>query len=103
MTPAEQVLWYRVRDRRLGGYKVRRQYPVDRFIADFYVPACRLIIEVDGAVHIGREDLDEARTVRLEQQGFTVLRFTNARVLHAVEDVVCELLAACRRLGPAEP
>lgn len=51
MTPAEKVLWSRVRNRRLGGYKIRRQAIVSGYFPDFYCPECKLIIEVDGEIH----------------------------------------------------
>ena len=50
MTPAEAVLWNRVRGGRIG-YHIRRQQPLVGFIADFYCHGARLVIEVDGSVH----------------------------------------------------
>ncbi len=50
-TSTEQLLWHRIRGRQLGAV-LRRQVPLlGRFIADFYAPAQRLVIEVDGAYH----------------------------------------------------
>ena len=34
-TDAEKKFWWKVRDRRLGGFKFKRQYPVGNYIADF--------------------------------------------------------------------
>lgn len=50
MTPAEEVLWKRLRNRQLG-FKVRRQHPIGRFITDFYCAEARLAIEIDGDTH----------------------------------------------------
>ena len=50
-TPAESILWETVRDRRLSGYKFRRQYTIGRFIVDFVCLERKLIIEVDGEIH----------------------------------------------------
>jgi very-short-patch-repair endonuclease len=51
MTPAERILWERLRDRRLAGIKFRRQHSIDACIVDFYCAAARLVIEIDGGIH----------------------------------------------------
>ena len=57
MTQAEKILWYYLRGRSLKGYKFRRQYGIGQYIVDFYCPAIRLVIEIDGDSHyrIGAE------------------------------------------------
>ena len=50
-TPAERKLWSIVRDRRLDGYKFRRQHGIGRYILDFYCSKAKLAVEVDGSVH----------------------------------------------------
>ncbi|MGB9594050.1 MAG: endonuclease domain-containing protein, partial [Anaerolineae bacterium] len=50
-TPAEGLLWTRLRNRQLGGFKFRRQHPIGRAIVDFYCERCRLGIEIDGDSH----------------------------------------------------
>jgi very-short-patch-repair endonuclease len=57
LTPAEKVLWQALRDKQLAGFKFRRQHPIDRFIADFYCAACKLIVELDGGIHDEQQDL----------------------------------------------
>jgi very-short-patch-repair endonuclease len=44
--PAERILWYCLRDRRLGGFKFRRQVGIGRYVADFYCAECHLIVEL---------------------------------------------------------
>lgn len=88
MTTAEQKLWSALKDRQLDGFKFRAQHPVGRFIVDFYCPACRLMIEVDGAIHSTRTDYDVARTDQLKSYGYTVIRFTNDEVIHHLLDVL---------------
>jgi very-short-patch-repair endonuclease len=63
-TKAEQVLWTHLRNRKLHGYKFRRQHPILDFIADFYCHGCKLIIELDGEYHnaIEQRQYDEGRT-----------------------------------------
>ncbi|PVM92042.1 endonuclease [Caulobacter radicis] len=80
-TLAEKTMWRLVRNRRLGGYRFLRQVPIDRYFADFVCEAGKLIVELDGAAHEGREDHDERRTQTLELFGYMVLRFPNERVL----------------------
>jgi very-short-patch-repair endonuclease len=66
-TPAESRLWSRLRNAQLGGFKFRRQHPIDRFIADFYCAACRLVIEIDGDSHAAQAEYDVARTAWLNE------------------------------------
>jgi very-short-patch-repair endonuclease len=82
-TDAERALWRELRDRRLGGYKFRRQHPIDAYIADFVCIETKLVIEVDGGQHMEPVNAraDAARTRHLEGLGFTVLRFDNRQVL----------------------
>lgn len=61
-TPAEKILWEQLRNRRLNGIKFRRQHPLGKYIVDFYSPAHRLVIEIDGEFHRYQVDQDQART-----------------------------------------
>ena len=98
LTPAEDLLWQRLRKKRFGGLRFRRQHPIGRFIVDFYCAEARLVIEVDGSVHRQPEhdEYDADRQEFLEQLGLKVIRFDNAQVLHqtdaVLEEIVDELL-----------
>ena len=100
-TPAERLLWECLRDRRLGGYKFRRQYPLGRFIADFYCSEARLIIEVDGAVHreATQQERDQAREEILRDYDYHLLRFTNDEVLTRTEEVLQRILERVQELA----
>ena len=75
-------MWKLLRDRRLGDLKFRRQMPIGPYIADFCCPALRLIVELDGGVHVLRAENDARRDDWLTAKaGFTVLRFGNEAVL----------------------
>jgi crossover junction endodeoxyribonuclease RuvC len=87
-TDPETILWLRLRDRRLGGAKFRRQEPILEFTVDFVCHEKRLIIEVDGGQHGSRVAEDERRTQRLEQAGFRVLRFWNNEVFDNLDSVL---------------
>jgi len=90
MTPAEKMLWNRLNKSQLG-VRFKAQHPIDIFIADFYCHKCRLIVEVDGKIHLSQQEDDENRTAELERLGLIVIRFTNDEVLYDVEKVVDEI------------
>jgi very-short-patch-repair endonuclease len=101
-TEAERKLWYRLRDRRLGGTKFVRQAPVGPYYADFVCRACKLIVEVDGSQHADSAH-DGKRDAILIALGYRVLRFWNADVLGSIEDVCETIVAAVEgRLAPFE-
>src|SRR5438309_2179748 len=83
MTPAERTLWDAVRNRKLENLRICRQYAVGTFILDFYCPALRLAIEVDGSVHddpiVAARDL--LRQEHIERFGWHVLRLRNELIL----------------------
>ncbi|HEY8615367.1 endonuclease domain-containing protein [Phenylobacterium sp.] len=94
-TEAEARLWAVLRDRRLGGWKWRRQVPVGPFIADFMCEAAGLVVELDGGQHAEQEAYDARRTAALERAGFRVIRFWNSQVLENRDGVCLTILNAC--------
>jgi len=80
LTPPEAKVWRAVRNRQLG-FKIRRQYPVGRFISDFYCAEAKLVIEIDGDTHAAPDQAayDAARTAWLEARGYKVIRFAARR------------------------
>jgi len=92
-TDAKRILWFRLRDRRLGGWKFKRQFPIDRYIVDFFCAHAHLIIELDGGQHAVRKDADAARTRVLEAMGCLVLRFWN-EVISNIDGVLEEITTA---------
>ena len=86
--PAEKLIWDGVRNRRCGGYKFRRQVPIERYVVDFLCIAKKLIVEIDGLSHEGREQYDAMRTQHLERLGYHVIRFSNADVYDDVDAVI---------------
>src|SRR5258707_449744 len=77
---AERRLWSALRDRRLDGYRFRRQCPIGPFIADFACTRERLIVEADGGQH-SDSNTDDRRTAWLQNRGWRVLRFWNNEIL----------------------
>ena len=95
MTPAEEILWQELRNRKLNGMKWRRQTNVDAFIADFLCHEYRLIVEIDGGIHEEQEEYDLLRTEIIEHRKFRVIRFKNEEVLHALPTVLQRIHEAC--------
>lgn len=91
LTPAEAHLWEALRNKQLEGLRFRSQHPVGNFILDFYCPSCRLVIEVDGEIHASQTDYDSARTAKLAEYGYKVLRFSNEDVLGNLPEVLAEI------------
>lgn len=92
MTDAEQYLWQHLRDRRLNGYKFRRQQPIGNYIADFVCIRPKLIIEADGSQHDEQRAYDETRSESLRALGFHVLRFWNHDILQQTDAVLSVIL-----------
>ncbi len=90
MTEPERTLWAMLR-RRQHGLRFRRQHAMGPYILDFYCPAAKLCVEIDGPAHEGREAHDARRTMWLEAQGVRVIRFTVADVSERPAWVVAEI------------
>jgi very-short-patch-repair endonuclease len=93
--PAEQKLWYFLRNRRLNGYKFRRQEAIAPFIADFYCAEVGIVVELDGDTHADKAGYDTARTRWLAANGYEVVRFVNHYVHRELEAVLLTILRHC--------
>jgi very-short-patch-repair endonuclease len=102
-TDAERILWFRLRDRRLNGWKFRRQKSLNGFIVDFCCPDAKLIIELDGGQHDEQKAEDTRRTRNLDASGYLVLRFWNNEVLGNLDGVLEEILSTVNQQQPLEP
>ena len=87
MTDAERTLWRALREMNIP-HKVRRQHPTGDYVTDFAVPACRLVIEIDGGQHADAVQEDGRRTKALNDRGYRVIRFWNNEVLENTEGVL---------------
>ena len=94
LTPAEALL----KGSKLDGRKFRRQQGIGSYIADFYCPECRVIVELDGAGHEGpiAVEKDDRRTRFLERRGIRVVRFENRQVFENLEGVLAAIRTALR-------
>lgn len=86
MTDSEKLLWEKLRNRKLSGYKILRQHPIvykadykglNYFIADFYCNEKKAVIELDGPIHQDTEEYDNFRDAEMKEKGITVLRINN--------------------------
>jgi very-short-patch-repair endonuclease len=91
-TDAERRLWFQLLDRRLGGWKFKRQVPIGRFVVDFLCVERKLIIELDGGQHDSDRERDSERTRVLEAAGYLVLRFWNNDVMGNMNGVLQMIL-----------
>jgi very-short-patch-repair endonuclease len=96
-------LWLLLRDRRLGGWKFRRQHPIPPYIVDLYCDESRLVIELDGSQHAERIKRDERRTRFPENRGLRVRRYWNNAVLSAIETVLHDVWNALDEPSPLTP
>ena len=95
-TEAESVLWNALRSNGLG-VKFRQQHIIEDFIVDFYCNEYKVTVEVDGGYHNTSEQTasDADRTARLNELGYTELRFTNEEVLHDLDNVLKKIKTFC--------
>lgn len=93
MTPAEAYLWNDLKKSKLEGRKFRRQQSINDFVVDFYCASEKLIIELDGNVHLNpvAEEKDRRREKILEEMGLKVLRFENKMVFENLDSVLREV------------
>ena len=91
MTDAERIMWFELRNRRLGGFKFKRQWTVGGHVVDFCCIEQKLIVEIDGGQHT--VEGDSSRTARLEEAGYRVARFWNNEVHENLDGVLTTLLA----------
>lgn len=91
-TKAEKILWNFLSNKKLG-VKFRCQHPINQFIADFYNHELKLVIEVDGEIHLQKQTIeyDEMRTAVFNYYGITVIRFTNEEIFIKVADVISKV------------
>lgn len=102
MTPAEELLWKRLKGKKLHGFKFRRQHPIAEFIADFYCHSAKLVVEVDGVYHNQKEQrtYDISRDDELGQYGITVIRFWNSEVQNNLRNVLKEIASHLDGIDP---
>lgn len=106
-TEAEKELWKHLRNRKLGGFKFNRQFPIiygnnldgknQFFILDFYCFEKKLAIELDGEIHNFQKSNDKEREYLINKPGIKILRFKNEEIkdINKVKDEIMKKLSPC--------
>ena len=94
-----QTLWQLLRNRQCCGMKVRREYPIPPYTADFCCVELKLIVEVDGDHHFtaGGAAHDQRRDQYLRQLGYGVLRIPGYEILRDGFEVRQRIVEAMRQ------
>ena len=103
MTEAEKALWKELRGKRLAGLKFFRQYGIGAYIADFYCPQRKLVIEVDGGQHFSEDGKthDAQREHYMSSLGIYTLRFSNLDILKNLDGTWERIIQVVKELPPA--
>lgn len=96
VTKPELLLWSKLKNKQLCGYRFRRQFSVGRYVVDFYCPEFRLVIEVDGPQHKLQDakKYDKQRNTFMKSLGLKVIRFSNEEVVNKIENVTQTILSS---------
>jgi len=89
--PAEVLLWYELKGKKILDYKFCRQYSIDKYIVDFYCPKVKLAIEIDGDSHFidkSAQKYDKKREEYIKSNNINILRFTNLEIYYDLEEVL---------------
>ena len=99
-TIAEIKLWDYLKNNQIMDLRFKCQHPINKFIADFYCHKIKLVIEVDGDIHLNKysKEHDEGRTAELEEFEIKVIRFSNNQVLNEIEEVISVIKSTCYEL-----
>ena len=87
-TKGEIKFWCELLRKKQTGYKFYRQKIINHFIVDFYCAKLKIVIEIDGTSHEGKEEYDKRRESVLESLELKVIRYNDLPVLnnfHLVE------------------
>ena len=99
MTATEKMIWEKVSNKQLG-VRIRRQHPIWKFIADFYCHEVRLVIEIDGRIHLlsKNKEYDISRGITLKEFQIEILRFTNDEVIKETSLVIEKIKSTIEKL-----
>lgn len=93
-TEAEALLWAHLQERRLNGFTFHREFEILGWFTDFYCPAARLVVEVDGREHRDRRAADNRRDEVMRANHYRVLRIPAVRIYRDLDDVVDQISGA---------
>ena len=96
-TEAEEIIWEELKAKKLNGLKFRRQVPYDTFVIDFLCPSKKVILEIDGKIHLKTRFRDQERDEYFMEKGYKVLRIKNEEVFHNLDDVMQRIKRVCEK------
>jgi very-short-patch-repair endonuclease len=102
-TPSEVLLWQAIRRKQLDGRRFRRQVAIGPFIVDFYCPAERLAVEVDGPIHKAQKESDRTRQELIESLGIRFVRVTAEQVERDMPKVLEAICSAFENPPSPDP
>jgi cyclase len=99
LTETEKIVWKKLCKKQLG-VKIRRQHPIWKYVADYYCHEIRLVIELDGGIHLSKENKegDINREVTLKEFGIEIMRFTNDEVINDIDNVIEQIRIKIKEL-----
>jgi very-short-patch-repair endonuclease len=102
MTTAEKLLWNELRKKEILNARFKSQHPIGIFIADFYCHKYKLVIEVDGEIHMNEDvmEYDDGRSHDIEKLGIKILRFSNKEIIDNIDIVIKRILNEIASLSP---
>ena len=102
-TSEEILLWLQLKNSKTG-FKFRRQHSIGGYIADFYCPSKKLIIEIDGPQHFKKEnkEYDKIRSHYFEGLDIRVIRFTNLEITIETQAVVKKIKEILNTTSPRQ-
>jgi len=92
-----------VRDRRLCGYKFKRQVLIGPYIADFVCTDRKVIVELDGGQHADNAQYDHKRDTYLLARGYLVVRFWNVEFIENPDGVLNKLVSVLDTTPSPQP
>ena len=90
-TAEEIILWEKLNKKQILNVRFRRQHPINIYIVDFYCHKAKLVLELDGKIHLKGKEYDKERTEIIESFGIRVIRFKNEDLLNDIDKIVDEI------------
>ena len=103
LTKSEQIMWLKLKNKQVHGYKFRCQHPVYRYILDFFCHKAMLAIEIDGDIHKDRKEYDMYRDQYMESIGIKTLRFSASEVFSNIDHVINQIIYVLKKRTESYP
>ena len=90
-TLSEILLWNRLKNSQVKGYRFLRQRPIGKYIVDFYCKELKLAIEIDGVTHFDQMQRDARRDRDIMSYEVEILHFGDSQVKQNIQDVISDI------------